>query len=64
MALEVNSDPAARNIRVAVIVSSEAVRLAVEEITAMSTFGSARIAIFADIAEAEDWLSRPLNTLV
>ncbi len=64
VALEVNSDPSARNIRVAVIVSSDSVAEAVKEIAAMSTFASARIRIFSDLAEGQAWLDRPLNTLV
>ena len=62
-ALEVNSDPSARNIRLAVVVSSENVRQSIENITAMTTFGSARIRTFTDLGEAEEWLSRPLSTM-
>lgn len=64
VALEVNSDPSARRIRVAVVVSTETVRQTVEEIAAMTTFGSARLRIFTDLEEAESWLSRPLNTMI
>ena len=64
LALEANSDPSARNIRLAVVVSNETVRESIEKITAMTTFGSARIKIFTNMAEAETWLSRPLSTLV
>ena len=63
-ALEANSDPSARNIRLAVVVSNETVRESVAKITAMTTFGSARIKVFTSMAEAETWLSRPLSTLV
>lgn len=62
-ALEVNSDPSARNIRLAVLVSSETVKQSVEKITAMTTFGSARIQTFTDLGEADAWLSRPLSTM-
>jgi hypothetical protein len=64
-AIEVNSDPAARNIRVAVVVNSEKVASAVRELyyqTAPET--SAAIKIFTDIDAAEAWLARPLDTLV
>jgi hypothetical protein len=64
LALEANSDPSARNIRLAVVVSNETVRETIGKISAMTTFGSARIKIFTNMAEAETWLSRPLSTLV
>jgi hypothetical protein len=63
-ALEVNSDPSARNIRAAILVSSEEVRDSVEKIQARTTFSTARIQIFTDPVEAEDWLSRPLSSMV
>jgi hypothetical protein len=62
-AMEVNSDPSARNIRMAVVVSNDTVRETVENIMAMTTFSSARIQTFTDLDEAEAWLSRPLNTM-
>lgn len=64
LAAEANSDPAARNIRVAVVVSSEPVRKAVEEIAALTDSRSAEIRIFVDLEAADDWLSQPLNTMV
>ena len=64
IALEANSDPATRNIRLAVVVGNEAVRKAVQEIAALSTPGGAEIHIFTDIGEAEVWLSRPLDLVV
>ncbi len=64
-ALEVNSDPAARNIRVAVVVASEKVASAVREMYYESLpETSAAIKIFTDIDEAENWLSRPLDQMV
>ena len=63
LAMEVNSDPSARNIRMAVVVSNEVVRKTVEDIMAMTTFSSARIQTFTDLDEAEAWLSRPLSTM-
>lgn len=62
-AIEVSSDPSARNIRIAVVVSSEAARDAVEEIAALTESG-AEMAIFTSIPEAEAWLDRPLTLLV
>ncbi len=63
-ALEVNNDPAAGNIRLAVVVGNETVRTAVEEIVALTTFGRARVRIFTDPDQAESWLSRPLRSMV
>jgi hypothetical protein len=65
VALEANSDPAARKIRVAVVVASEQVADAVREIYyAVVTETSAAIKIFTDMAAAEEWLSRPLDQMV
>jgi hypothetical protein len=64
-AIEVNSDPAARNIRVAVVVSSEKVANAVRELYYESiTETSAAIKVFTDIRAAETWLIRPLDQMV
>ncbi|HVM71286.1 MAG TPA: hypothetical protein VMT91_05970 [Anaerolineales bacterium] len=64
VAIEVNSDPAARNIRVAVVVNSEKVANAVRELYYQSLpETSAAIKIFSDMDEAEAWLSRPLDQL-
>ena len=64
-AIEVNSDPAARNIRVAVVVNSEKVANAVRELYYQSLpETSAAIKIFTDIEAAEAWLSRPLDQMV
>ena len=62
LALEANSDPSTRNLRVAVVVANETVRQAVEKITALTTAGGAEIKIFSDIDIAEAWLSRPLES--
>ena len=66
MAVEANSDPATRNIRLAVVVANESVRRAVLDIAALSTApgGGSNLQLFTDLAEAEEWLSRPLNTMV
>jgi len=64
IAVEANSDPAARNIRLAVLVSSEAVKAALEEIIALSAPGGAEIGIFMQEDKAEAWLNRPLITMI
>ena len=65
VAIEVNSDPAARNIRVAVVVNSDKVANAVREFYYQSLpETSAAIKIFTDIEAAEAWLSRPLDQMV
>jgi hypothetical protein len=63
MAVELNTDPGTRNIRLAVVVSSEKVKAAIEEIGALSGGDSAYMAIFTDINAAEAWLGRPLDHL-
>ncbi|MGD0752636.1 MAG: hypothetical protein ABSA23_14670 [Anaerolineales bacterium] len=64
VAIEVNSDPAARNIRVAVVVASDKVANAVRELYYQSLpETSAAIKIFSDIEVAETWLSRPLDQM-
>ena len=60
-ALEVSSDPSARNIRLAVVLANEPVREAVEKIAALTPPGGVRIGIFTDMDEAEAWLARPLT---
>ena len=63
-AVEVNSDPSARNIRLAVVVASERVASGVREIAALVLpETSAAIKIFSDINEAEAWLARPLDQM-
>jgi hypothetical protein len=64
-AIEVNSDPAARNIRVAVVVSSEKVAAGIREFYYQSLpETSAAIKIFTELDAAEAWLSRPLDQMV
>jgi hypothetical protein len=64
VALEVNSDPSARNIRLAVVVANEKVRQAIHEIADLTPAGGVETHIFTDMSEAEEWLSRPLEKLV
>ncbi len=63
-ALEVNSDPSVRNIRLAVVVASERVRQSLQEIDALSAGYGVEMKIFTSIEEAEAWLNRPLTLLV
>jgi hypothetical protein len=64
-AVEVNTDPSVRNIRLAVVVSSEQVRNAIQEIAAMSAApGGVEMAIFTDLDEAETWLARSLTQIL
>ena len=64
-AAELNNDPSVRNIRLAVVVSSEKVRKAVQEIAALPAApGGVEMEIFVDLAEADAWLARPLTQIV
>ncbi|MDL1909155.1 hypothetical protein FBQ81_00465 [Chloroflexi bacterium CFX6] len=64
MAVEANSDPSARNIRVAVVVANEKVANAVREVGALALAGTASaMKIFTGMDEAEAWLSRPLDQI-
>lgn len=63
-AIEVNSDPTARYIRLAVVVANDTVANAIREIAALALAeASAAIRIFTDIDEAEAWLRRPLDQI-
>ena len=63
-AVEVNSDPSARNIRLAVVVASEEAANAIREIAALAfPETAAAMKIFTDIDQAEAWLSRPLDQI-
>ena len=64
MAVEVNSDPSARNIRLAVVVNSEKIANAIRNVAALALpETSAAIKLFTEINEAEAWLSRPLDQI-
>jgi len=64
MAIEVDSDPATRNIRAAVVVASQEVKDIIMKVAAAAERpAGAAIKIFTDINEAETWLSRPLDQL-
>lgn len=64
LAVEANSDPSSRNIRLAVVVSTETVRQAVQRIADLTTPGGVDLRIFTDLEEAENWLIRPINLMV
>src|SRR5512142_268079 len=64
IAVEANSDPSARNIRVAVVVADENVADAVREVAARALPGTASaMKIFTNMAEADAWLARPLDQI-
>ena len=63
-AVEANSDPSARNIRVAVVVADDKVAEAIRSVAALALAGTASaMKIFTDINEAEAWLARPLDQI-
>jgi hypothetical protein len=63
-AVEANSDPSARNIRVAVVVANEQVANAIRQVAALALPGTAAaMKLFTHIDEAEAWLSRPLDQI-
>ena len=64
MAVEANSDPSARHIRVAVVVADEKVANAIRDVAALALpEAAAAMKLFTDINEAEAWLSRPLDQI-
>jgi hypothetical protein len=64
LAVEANSDPSARNIRVAVVVADEKVANAIRAVAALALPGTAAaLKLFTDINEAETWLARPLDQI-
>ena len=64
MAVEANSDPSARNIRVAVVVADEHVASQIRNVASLALAGTASaMKIFTDINEAEAWLGRPLDQI-
>jgi hypothetical protein len=64
MAVDANSDPSARNIRVAVVVADEKVADGIRNVAALAETGLASaLKIFTDINEAETWLARPLDQI-
>jgi hypothetical protein len=63
VALELNSDPSVRNIRLAVVVSNDRVRRGLREIDALSAGSGVEMGIFEDLDAAQDWLDRPLTII-
>ena len=64
MAVDANSDPSARNIRVAVVVADQSIVDAILNVAALAKAGSASaMKIFTDINEAEAWLGRSLDQI-
>jgi hypothetical protein len=64
MAMEVNNDPATRNLRVAVLVASESARDAILKVAAGAVGSGAAIRIFTSMTEAEAWLMKPMEQMV
>jgi hypothetical protein len=62
-AVEANSDPSARNIRVAVVVKNETVRSAIRAVDDLTVPGGVELGLFTDMGQAEEWLNRPLTIL-
>ena len=63
-AVEVNSDPSARNIRLAVVVADNKTADAIRTVAALALpETAAAMKIFTDINEAEGWLGRPLDQI-
>lgn len=64
MAVEANSDPSARNIRVAVVVANQGVADGIIKVASLAdTESASAMRIFTDINEAEAWLARPLDQI-
>jgi hypothetical protein len=64
MAVDANSDPSARNIRVAVVVADQSVADGIRNVAALAETGlDSAMKIFTDINEAEAWLARPLDQI-
>ena len=63
-AVEANSDPSARNIRVAVVVANGEVADGIRQVAARALAETASaLKLFTDIDEAEAWLARPLDQI-
>ncbi len=63
-AVDANSDPSARNIRLAVVVADANIANSIRTIAALALpEAAAAMKIFTDINEAEAWLGRPLDQI-
>jgi len=64
IAVELNNDPSTRNIRLAVVVLNNEILDAIQKISDLTPVGGAHLKIFTDIEEAENWLNRPMDSMV
>ena len=64
LAVEVNSDPSTRNLRVAVLVGSESARNAILNVAAGSVGSGAVIRVFTRLVDAEAWLHKSTEQIV
>ena len=64
LAVEVNSDPSTRNLRVAVLVASESARKSIMDVAAGTVGSGAAIRIFTSMADAEAWLMKSMEQIV
>jgi hypothetical protein len=64
VAVELNSDPSTRNIRLAVVVKDDVLKEAIQKVSDLTQIGGANMKIFTDLDEAEGWLSRPMESMV
>jgi hypothetical protein len=64
LAVEVNSDPSTRNLRVAVLVASESARKAILNEAAGAVGSGAAIRVFTNLADAEAWLYKSTEQIV
>jgi len=64
MAVEVNSDPSTRNLRVAVLVASESARQSIMDVAAGAVGSGAAIRIFTSLVDAENWLLKSMDQIV
>ncbi len=63
-AIEANSDPSSRNIRLAVVVGNDKVERAIQRVADLTVVTGVEMRIFSDLESAEAWLNRPINLLV
>ena len=62
VAIQLNSDPSARKIRIAVVVANDATANAIRKVAALAdTNFAADIHIYTDVNKAEEWLALPLD---
>jgi hypothetical protein len=62
LAIEANSDPAARSVRLAIVIADARVAARLQEIAALSM--GAEMRLFTDEAAAEAWLARPFSPVL